>query len=473
MMLIGRIYERSVMETMLDGNQAELLAVVGRRRIGKTFLIREVYKKQLVFEFVGIQNATNKEHLMAFLYQIKDTFPDTQFTSPFKNWIEAFHALTKELSQLKSQEKPVVFFDEFPWISSRKSDFLKAFSYFWNAWASKKTIVVAVCGSSTSWMVDHLINNKGGLHNRITRTIYLSPFDCLETKEFLLKKGLKFTDEQITEIYMAMGGVPFYLNLIPQGSSVSQSLQEVFFTSQSPLKNEFQNLYASLFLHFETHVSIIKACFSKWKGLTHSEIVATAGLKSGGTASKCIKELENAGFLTAIQPFGNQKKDTLFRLSDEFSIFYLQFIDKKKNTDFQSISQTQSYKIWKGFAFENFCFKHIKRIKEILGISGILVNTSSFMAKSTEQKGGFQIDLLLDRKDDCINLCEIKYYDTPFKITKKIGEEWLSKIENFRVQAKTKKTIFFTLISKSGVQVNDFQGFLIDKSIVLKDFFGR
>ena len=471
MELIGRVYESSVMETLLNSNQAEFLAVVGRRRVGKTFLIREVYKTQIAFEFVGIQNGTTQEHLIAFLYRIKETFPDTEFVNPFKNWMEAFQALTTALSQLKSASKPVVFFDELPWISSRKSDFLKAYSYFWNAWASKKNILVVVCGSSTSWMVDNLINNKGGLHNRITRTIYLSPFDCLETKEFLLNKGLKFTDEQITEIYMAMGGVPYYLNLIPQGMSVSQSLQELFFTPQSPLKNEFQNLYAALFLHYETHIAIIKACFSKWKGLTHSEIVATAGLKSGGTTTKCIKELEDSGFLTTIQPFGNLKKDTLFRLSDEFSIFYLQFIEKKKNADFQSISQTQSYKIWKGFAFENFCFKHIKRLKEVLGISGILANAASFMSKSKGEQEGFQIDLLIDRKDDCINLCEVKYYDMPFKITKKIGEDWLNKIENFRVQSKTKKTIFFTLISKNGVQVNDFQGFLIDKSIVLKDFY--
>lgn len=469
--MIGRTEEIAIMGQLLASKEAEMVAVVGRRRVGKTFLIRETYKQNIVFEFVGIQNGSRKEHLNSFLFELRNTFGKELIPAKIDNWLEAFQLLITSLSSIKPDKKPVIFIDELPWIAGPKSDFLKAFGYFWNSWASKNNVVVAVCGSATSWMVTHLIQNKGGLHNRVTRTIYLHPFTCQETQLFLKERGIKFNEPQITELYMALGGIPYYLKLVEKGLSVPQVVGKLCFEDKAPLKYEFQNLYAALFSNPNHYMAVIKACFSKWQGVTQSEIVKLSGVPSGGTLTKILEELEVSGFLMVSLPLGNKKKEKRYRLWDEFSIFYLRFVEGAKYTNFNAISQSQAFKAWQGYAFENFCFKHIHKIKQKLGISGIVSNQYSYSLKPQGRFEGAQIDLIIDRNDQCINICEIKYADKPLIINKQYGNQLQARLENFKWQSGTKKNVFLTFITKSGLQSIQYDGHLIDHEITLQDFY--
>jgi hypothetical protein len=317
-------------------------------------------------------------------------------------------------------------------------------------------------------MIKQIINNKGGLHNRVTRQIYLQPFTCHETKTFLQQKGLKFNDDQITELYMIFGGIPYYLNLIDRGKSSAQVINELCFKANAPLKNEFDNLYAALFAHHANHIAVIKACYTKWKGVGQNEIIKLSGLASGGTLTATLNELELSGFITSTSPFSNIKKEKIYRLTDEFSLFYLKFMDGKKNTDWNLISQSQPFKLWQGYAFENFCFKHIQRVKQKLGIAGVITQQYSYNIKGGQPGAGNQLDLIIDRKDQCVNICEIKYHDKPFNITPQYARLLEQRIKSFKWGTGTRKTVFLTFITKSGINYN---GQLVDSEVLLSDFY--
>ncbi len=466
--MIGRTEEIKILNNLLTSKEAELVSVLGRRRVGKTYLIRETFKENIVFEFAGIQNGTTKEQLKSFTFCLQQTFGKKAVPNKITDWLQAFQILIEILTTNKSRKKQVVFIDELPWIAGIKPGFLKAFDFFWNSWASKNNMVVAICGSAASWMIKQVINNKGGLHNRVTRQIYLQPFTCNETKEYLKQRGLKFNDEQITELYMILGGIPYYLKQIEKGKSVPQVVNNLCFDAKAPLKNEFENLYAALFAKPINYISVIKACYSKWKGVSQKEIVKLSSLASGGTLTKILEELEISGFITSTSPFSNIKKEKLYRLTDEFSLFYLKFMAKKNGGNWNLITKTQPFKLWLGYAFENFCFKHIDKIKQHLGIAGIISNQYSHNIKSTAINSGGQIDLIIDRNDQCINLCEIKFYDKPFVINKQYESLLNQRVQNFKWETGTKKTVFLTFITKWGVKNNNH---LIDNEVLLNHFY--
>ena len=467
--MIGRSNEIQILNNLLISEEAELVSVLGRRRVGKTFLIREVFKQHIIFEFVGIQNGTQKEHLNNFSFSLIQTFGKKAVPHTITNWLKAFEILIEILSAIKTKKKQVVFIDELPWIAGIKPDFLKAFGFFWNSWASKRNnILVAICGSAASWMIKHVINNKGGLHNRVTRQIYLQPFTCNETKEYLQQRGLKFNDEQITEIYMTLGGIPYYLKQIDKGNSVAQVINKLCFEAKAPLKNEFSNLYAALFTNPANYIAVIKACYTKWKGVSNNEVVKLSGIASGGTLTKILEDLELSGFIAGTSPFSNIKKEKLYRLTDEFSLFYLKFMEGKKATNWNLISKTQPFKLWLGYTFENFCFKHIDKIKQQLGIAGIITQQYSYNIKNTAKNSGGQIDLIIDRNDQCVNLCEIKYYEKPFVINKQYATLLTQRVQNFKWETGTKKTVFITFITKAGIKNNSQ---LIDNEILLAHFY--
>jgi AAA+ ATPase superfamily predicted ATPase len=466
--MVGRSEEIKVLNSLLTSKEAELVSVLGRRRVGKTYLIRETFRENIVFEFVGIQNGTTQEQLNSFTFCLQQTFGKKAVPNIITNWLQAFQTLIEILTANKSRKKQVVFIDEMPWIAGIKPGFLKAFGFFWNSWASKNNVVVAICGSAASWMIKQVINDKGGLHNRVTRQIYLQPFTCNETKEYLKQRGLKFNDGQITELYMILGGIPYYLKQIGKGKSVAQVVNNLCFETNAPLKNEFDNLYAALFAKPINYIAVIKACYSKWKGISQKEVVRLSGLASGGTLTKILEELEISGFITSTSPFSNIKKEKLYRLTDEFSLFYLKFMQEKKAHNWNLISKTQSFKLWMGYAFENFCFKHIDKIKQQLGIAGIISNQYSYNIKNTAKNSGGQIDLIIDRNDQCINLCEIKFYDGLFVISKQYESLLNQRVQNFKWETKTKKTIFLTFITKWGVKNNSQ---LVDNEVLLNHFY--
>lgn len=470
---IGRKEEQEILKDALESREAEMIAIMGRRRVGKTFMIKTVYEKDIVFDITGIQNGELHTQLETFRDRLVEcSKSDLSIPKP-KDWFEAFKLLKEYLQTLPKDKKHVVFFDELPWLATHKSKFLQAFGYFWNSWAWQQNLVIVICGSAASWMIQKVVNNTGGLYNRITKRIYLQPFTLSETEEYLKDRYLKFTRYQIVQLYMALGGIPHYLKEVKSGKSAVQNINDICFSRNGLLRDEFLRLYPSLFPNADKHFKIIRTLAEKREGLTRQAIVKNTKLADGGNLTKILDELTHSGFITPYRTF-NKKKGKIYRLTDEYSLFYLKFIENKElegDDIWQHLSQTQQYKTWSGYAFENICLKHIPQIKKALGISGIYSLSSSFYKKGTADEKGIQIDLLIDRKDQVINLVEIKFYNKEFSLTKAYADNLRQKMWRFEEITKTKKQISWVFISSYGLKKNSYSLDLVDKSLVIDDLF--
>jgi uncharacterized protein len=435
---VGREEETASLQSLIDSEQSDLVAIIGRRRIGKTYLVKNTFKNQFAFHITGVKNADKETMLQAFTSKIEELSKSKFPIAAPDNWMEAFRLLKKYLISIKGSKKKVVFLDEFPWMDGHKSGFLPAFEFFWNDWAVDQNIAVIVCGSSTTWMLNNVLNNKEGLHNRITKYIRLEPFTLRETQQLLHKRGIKLPNYEIIQLYMVLGGVPYYLNEVINGESVVQSIDRILFSEKSSLKNEFQNLYRALFDQYEKYELVVKVLSMKQKGLTRQEIIEASKISNGGGLTRILNELEECSFIKSFQPFGKEKKDLIYRLIDEYSLFYFQFTPHKKPVgSFMQMSGSAKYKTWTGFAFESLCIKHIHQIKQALGIVGIYSEESSFFSKGNDAETGFQIDMLIDRSDNAINLCEMKFYTTEYELSKKEAEILHIRRELFRTKTQT------------------------------------
>lgn len=476
--IIGRKEEVQLLEEVLKAQSSALIAVYGRRRVGKTFLIRTCFQDRLAFELTGMYGAGLKEQLQQFSKAMqKATGSPLPFKAP-ENWVEAFHALEKHLEKKNKNKKWVVFFDEFPWLDGRKSGFLAAFEHFWNTWASRKpNMIVVICGSAASWMIRNIVNNKGGLHNRITKKIRLLPFTLAETEAYLKSLGSRLNRYEVIQLYMALGGIPQYLKSAGKGSSAMQIIEKTCFSKDGLLTGEFTNLYGSLFEIADNHIKMVRALATTSKGMTRQEIIDHCGLSSGGRTTLMLEELEESGFIKSVLPYDKTSRDAIYRLIDEFSIFYLKFMDKTKlqgKDTWIKLSLTASYKTWSGMAFEATCLKHIEQIKKSLGIQAIESEVSAWRyvpAKGQKSKGA-QIDLLIDRKDSCINVCELKFYTSEFCIDKPYAAELEQKLDVFMEKTKTKKTLFLTMITAYGLKENEYFNRLVQKSLTMDTLFG-
>lgn len=472
--IIGRDIEIKLMTSYLDNKKAHLLAVIGRRRVGKTFLIRQVYKNNKVFEMTGLKDAGLSEQLLNFSLQMNQYFPKGNQYTTQSSWLLAFNQLSNAISKLETKDKPVVFFDELPWIASKRSGFMEALAHWWNNWASQQNIIVVVCGSAASWMLNHVVNAKGGLHNRITDLITLMPFTLAETKLFFNVKGITFSNYQIIQLYLAVGGIPHYLDHVKKGQSAAQTIQNLCFSKDGILRSEFQNLYPALFDNAKNHINIVKALASKSVGLDRQQILKMTGISDGGWFTDILDELVTSGFVSTFEPLENKKKNTLYRLTDEYSLFYLNFIDGKRpdKDNWLRISQSQAYKIWCGYAFENLCIKHIDSIKESLGISGVQSSVNSFLhRKNSNYEKGFQIDMLIDRKDDVVNICEMKFYADEFSINADYAKKLRTKKHGFIAVTGTKKMVHITFVTTYGVFENQHKIDLVDNNLTIDIFF--
>ena len=472
--VIGRDDEKQIMLDILHSENAELLAIYGRRRVGKTFLIRNIFEDQIIFEFSGIHDANTKIQLENFSLALSAVSGSLPLAIP-ANWLNGFKMLTEYLTPLLKKKRQVIFFDEFPWIHSPRSGFLQAFENFWNSWAVKQhNLIVVICGSSASWMIQKVVNNRGGLHNRVTKKIRLLPFTIAETELFLKSRNIKLDRYQILQVYMVMGGIPHYLKEIQKGESTVQAIDRICFTKDGLLFNEFKNLYDSLFDNAGNHLVIIRALAKKASGLTRQEIIEASKITSGGGMTRLLDELTESGFITPYIPFDTTVKNCIYKLTDEYSLFYIKFIENKKSSGkgtWIKYSTGNSWRVWSGIAFESICMKHVVQIKIALGIAGVYSETSVWRGRNTGDDPGVQIDLLIDRQDKCINLCEIKFSVDPFVLNTKYALELKQKEEIFRAHTQTRKSIFLTLISPHGIKNGDTFAGLIQNDITMDALF--
>lgn len=472
--IIGRIEERELLDKILNSGEPELVAVYGRRRVGKTFLIRRIYSKQISFEFSGIHHETLAHQLESFATALTISSSSLPLARP-ASWIQAFQMLITYLTpQIKKQRK-VIFFDEFPWINTPKSGFLRAFENFWNTWASRQeNLVVVICGSAAAWMIQKVINNRGGLHNRVSRRIRLLPFTVGETEAYLKARKINLDQYQILQLYMVMGGIPQYLKEIQPGESSIQAIDRVCFSKDGLLRDEFKNLYNSLFDNAGSHMDVVKALAKKGKGLTRKEIIETCKLTSGGGITQLLEELTESGFITPYIPFDKAVKDSIYKLTDEYSNFYMKFLENLKpggTGSWIKFAGGGSWRSWSGTAFEGICMKHATQLKRALGIEMVYTETSVWRSKLEEGKTGAQIDLLIDRQDKCINVCELKFSIGDFEISKPYALELENKLKVFREQTGTKKTLFLTMVTTYGVKNSTSYAGLVQSDVTMSSLF--
>lgn len=471
MKLIGRLQEIDEMKSLLNSSQSEMLAVYGRRRVGKTFLVRSCYKKELVFSISGMHNASQHEQLVNFSIALKEAKHSRAKPLAPNSWIEAFEELKDYITTIKSKSKKVLFFDELPWLDTPKSNFMHALDLFWNSWATKRNdIVLVICGSAASWMIKKVLNNRGGLHNRVTKRIRLLPFTLRETELFLKYKQVKYDRYSIAQLYMAIGGIPFYLNEVQKGKSVAQNIDQICFSKDGLLQSEFSNLYSALFNNSDKHVRIIKALASSHQGLTRNAILKKAKLNTGGSISGLLSELLESGFVSEIKAQYNRSKNTIYRLTDEYSLFYIKFIEPNlpstKGTWIR-LNREIVYSSWCGYAFENLCFKHSEEIKRGLGISGVHTNLYSWQNRQA------QVDMIIDRDDRAVTICEVKFYTTEFEISKSYHAALQRKISAYESEMSKRKNVFVALITTFGIKQNVYSNSIIDSDLTIDDLFNN
>lgn len=472
----GRVEEIRILENYYTSEKSEFVAVYGRRRVGKTFLVRETLGDRFDFEFSGMYQVSARLQRSQFQKELnaltkrKDSIPT--------DWFEAFGRLRDHLLSL-NKERVVVFLDELPWMDTQKSNFLGALSWFWNGWGKETPrLKLFVCGSATTWMVDRLIGDKGGLYGRITRSIYLAPFTLLETELFLNQiKNMRYGRKQVLEAYMIFGGIPYYLDMLDREYPLQVNIDNLFFAENAPLRTEYEFLFRSLFKDSANYRRVIEALSSRMKGLSREEIAKSCRL-SGGELSLILKNLNSCDFIRCYSQPGKKERSRVYQLTDMFSLFHLRFVQKYDGQDehlWTNLSRTGTRNAWAGYAFEQVCLHHIRQIKSRLGIAGILTNVYAWGSRpftdedGTEWRGG-QIDLIIDRKDGVMNLCEMKYSQDEFVIDRELEGTIRNRTELFRKITKTKKDLRCTMITVYGVKTNQYSS-VADDQITMEDLF--
>lgn len=471
--LIGRESERQELWRCYESPRSEFAIVYGRRRIGKTFLVSQTFGEQMSFVFTGSHKAPKERQLELFAKALMK-YGKIQYRLSFDNWYHAFDALEQMLTQAEVKGKKVLFFDEMPWIDTHNSEFVSALEDFWNTWAAlRDDIFLIASGSATSWMVNNLVDNQGGLHNRITSSIFLKPFTLNECEQYLRAHHCPWDRYTITQCYMCLGGVPFYYSLLDYNQDLASNIDALFFKPKAKLMNEFSDLYNVLFAGAEQYISVVRVLARKWEGMTRMELAEALGTKGGGLTRR-LENLENCDFIMKYQQFGNKKKGTLYRLSDFFTLFYLKFIEpapKNQSSYWHQRMTERDVSVWQGLTFELIGLTHVEQIKKALGISGIYTDISSWRSQENKQsETKAQIDMVINRADRCIHLCEMKYSTAPFTITKDYEVLLRSRMGVFREQTRTRKTLFITFVTTFGVNVGVHSG-IVNQQILLDDLF--
>ena len=468
--MIGRTKEIEELNRLYESDESEFVAVYGRRRVGKTYLVRETFSDRFAFHHTGLPNATKHQQLVHFKESLAAA--GARVKTP-RNWFEAFHALREVVARSAFRRK-VVFIDELPWMDTAKSDFLMALETFWNEWASaRKDIMLIVCGSAAAWMVKNLFRNRGGLHNRVTARICLQPFTLGECEMFAAERGLGMSRADIAECYMALGGIPYYWRYLARGMSLAQNLDRLCFAVDAPLKGEFDELYSSLFRDAISYKKVVAALAKKKIGMTRLELIETLDISTTGRLSESLKTLEASGFIRSYRSYGAKKKNAIYQLTDPFTLFHFRFLETSSTDEhfWSSTLSSPAQAAWRGLAFERLCLLHLPQVRRALGVGSIHVEAYGWSFKGDETyPDGVQIDLVLERADNVINICEMKYSANVYAIDKAYDSALGRKIATFAGVTGTRKAIHLTLVTANGLLRNQYSG-RVQSEVVLADLF--
>ena len=470
--MIGREYEQRVLRAASESAESQLVVVYGRRRVGKTYLVRETFGNRFAFSHTGVEDGTMREELLAFWDSLRDYGWDCERP---KDWLDAFAELKKLLAQ-STDEKKIVFIDELPWMDTHRSGFLKVFEKFWNGWASARhDIMLIVCGSAASWMSKNVLNHKGGLFNRSSRQLYVLPFTLRECEILVRQRGLQMDRRDIVSAYMVFGGAAYYWTLLDPAESLAQNIDRLFFFRNGELANEFRRLYRSLFTNPDPYVAIVTALGTKKIGLSREELCAAGvGIVNNGNLTECLENLELSGFVRRYSAFGYAKRGSLYQLVDNFTLFYFKFVKEnlRKDEHFWSHAGTSPVRrVWEGLAFERVCLEHLPSIKAALGIAGVSASCSSWRQTSADgEPKGAQIDLVIDRDDRVVNLCEMKFTKGEYEIDADEADRLRNRIEALAKAVGPRGNVHLTLVTAGGLKRNKYSN-LAQSVIALDDLF--
>lgn len=472
-MVIGREKEIKKLQELYSSDSAELVALYGRRRVGKTFLIDRVFEDKITFRHAGlspIESSTMKEQLVHFHRSLKQFgWGDERVPT---SWQEAFYMLEDLLTEKTDKStRVVVFIDEIQWMDTPRAKFMTGFEAFWNGWAChRRNIMAIVCGSSSSWILDNLVNNHGGLYDRVTCAIKLKPFSLKECEEFFQYKGVVMSRYDITQAYMIVGGIPFYLRCFEKTLSLPQNIDAILMSEDAVLKDEYDKLFSSLFVSPEGMKAIVRVISSKNRGLTRKEILDAIGKEDSGDFSKKLNALKSGGFILKYFSFGNGKREDFYKLVDPFCMFYLKFMKGNKRKSWINIEDSRPVTVWKGYAFENTCWNHVSQIKDALKIGGVATEESLWSKRGNDETDGTQIDLIIDRRDHVVNMCEIKFYSEDFAVDKDYHMTLERRKRLLREVIPKKSVIHNILITTYGLKHNEYYSDFIN-IVTLDDLF--
>ena len=472
-MIIGREKEQRELLSLLDKEESQFCAVYGRRRVGKTYLIRETFNYQFCFQHTGVSKGTLRQQLTAF----RNSLVAAGMKCPIpKNWIDAFELLKQLINNAPSGKK-VIFIDELPWMDTPKGNLIGALENFWNGWVTarrEKDIVLIVCGSATSWISKKLLKDKGGLRGRLTNRIKLVPFSLGECELYAKCANLVLERNDVLELYMILGGIPYYWSLLKKGLSVAQNVDQLFFSDTAPLRDEFEALYSVLFKRPENYLKVIE-CMSNGKrsGITRDDILRESKISDGGTFSIILEELEECGFIRRFASADTAETKSLYQLIDNYTLFYYLCIKNNSFSDERYWSNTinsAAYNVWKGLAFERVCLQHISQIKAALGISGVQTNVCSWFARGTANRHGAQIDLILQRADGLTDICEMKHSSNVFTIEKDYANNLQNKLDAYREISKDKRALHLVMVTTKGIAHNGYYN-MIQNEVTMDALF--
>lgn len=475
--IVGRKQEIEELKRLYNSDRPEFVAVYGRRRVGKTFLIKHALKDKFTFQHTGVSPVDQedeknrmKTQLESFYYSLLNHGLEG-YKQP-KSWMEAFFQLEQLLQELDNGQRMVIFIDELPWMDTPRSRFQSAFESFWNGWCNgRDNVMLVVCGSATSWMQSNLSRNKGGLYGRLTDEIKVYPFTLKECEEYFEHENIELSRYDIVQSHMVFGGIPYYLSYFRKGYSFEKNTDMILFGSRPRLKDEFNRLFKAIFTNSRDCKKVIRLLATRNYGFTREEIAAATGLPLGGGLSDTLSTLAESDFIMRYRPYGKGTGE-YYKLIDNFCLFWLKHVEPNhENVSFWVDNYASDImKSWRGVAFEHVCWQHISQLKRALEIGGVKTSVSAWSVPGTEHKAGTQIDLLIMRDDNIVNLCEMKFYRSPYSIDKEEEAKMLYRVEMLKESLSVKQSVHLTLITIFGLVQGKHSG-KVQKVITIDELF--
>ncbi len=476
--IIGRKKEINELERLYNSERAEFVAVYGRRRVGKTFLIKQALKDRFTFQHTGVSPVEQegdknrlKTQLESFYYSMLSHGLEG-YKQP-KTWMEAFFQLEQLLVKLDDGSRQVIFIDELPWMDTPRSGFISAFESFWNGWCNgRDNIMLIVCGSATSWILGNLSRSKGGLYGRLTCEIKVSPFNLGECEEYFENEGIELSRYDILQSHMVFGGIPYYLSYFRKGYSFEKNTDQILFGSKPRLMDEFNRLFRAIFTNADDCKKIIRYLATRNYGFTREEIATATSLPLGGGLTDTLTSLVESDFIIRYSPYG-KGTSIYYKLVDNFCLFWLKYVEpNQKFASFMNDNATSGImKYWRGVAFEQVCWQHIPQIKRALEIGGVRSSISALNQRGDDEVEGTQIDMLIIRDDNIVNLCEMKFSSSPYSIDKEEEQKLLHRVETLKTTLSSRKTVHLTLVTTYGIVPGKHSG-KIQEVVVADDLFG-